>query len=312
MVWGYLMHLGLNMWSDREAPDGGNPYLCARPYLRFDTGLYQELLPRMRDAGLNLLVVEIGEGVRYESRPEIAVEGSWSTSRLREELERIRSFGLEPIPKLNFSACHDAWLGPYARMVSTPAYYDAVRDLISETIALFGAPRWFHLGMDEETAAHQAGHEYVVVRQHELWWNDLSFLTGCVEAGGARPWVWSDVVWHHPDLFFERMPRGVLQSNWYYGESFELGGAAPDDPYRDADAPRAYVDLEQRGYDQVPTGSNWSVDTNFGRTVAFCRERIAPERLLGFLMAPWRPTMPEFRPLHEAAIAQVAEARARW
>jgi len=312
MVWGYLLHLGLNMWSDRAWPDRSHPYLAAQPFLRFDEALFRDLLPRMRDAGLNMLVIDIGEGVRYVSRPETAVEGSWPPEKLREELDRVRSFGLEPIPKLNFSACHDAWMGPYARMVSSPAYYAAARDLIAETIELFGGPRWFHLGMDEETAAHQASYEYVVVRQHDLWWHDLRFLAECVEAGGSRPWVWSDVVWHHPEAFFERMPTSVLQSNWWYGDSFDLGGAAPDDPYRDAQAPRAYIDLEEHGYDQVPTGSNWSVDTNFGKTVAFCRERIAPERLLGFLMAPWRPTMPEFRPLHEAAIAQVAEARAQW
>ena len=66
----------------------------------------------------------------------------------------LRALGIEPLPKLNFSTCHDAWLGPYSRMVSTPAYYDVCRDLIDEVAELFGGPRFFHLGMDEETAQH--------------------------------------------------------------------------------------------------------------------------------------------------------------
>ena len=80
---------------------------------------------------------------------------------MRDEVVRLREMGLEPIPKLNFSTCHDAWLGPYARMVSTPQYYQVVKDLIAETIEMFGNPRLFHLGMDEEALVHQRQFEYV-------------------------------------------------------------------------------------------------------------------------------------------------------
>jgi hypothetical protein len=243
--------------------------------------------------------------VKYESHPEIAVKGAWSPKRLRRELERLRKLGLEPIPKLNFSACHDAWLGPYSRMVSTDTYYAVCKDLLHEIADLFDRPRFFHLGMDEETFEHQRYYEYTLVRQYDLWWRDLYFLFEQVENGGVRPWVWSDYVWHHPDVFYEKMPKSVLQSNWYYGAEFaEAEGRAKA-------CVGAYDGLEAHGYDQVPTGSNWSTPTNFGRTVEYCRERIAPERLYGFLQTPWKPTLEACRQRHLEAIQQVGQAAGR-
>ena len=209
----------------------------------------------------------------------------------------MRGLGLEPIPKLNFSTCHDQWLGPYARRVSTPEYYAVCRDLIAEVIELFDRPRFFHLGMDEEEQKHQRHFEYVVIRQHGLWWRDFRFLVEQVEQGGARPWIWSDYLWEHPEPFLGNMPRSVLQSNWYYGARFD----------HDIKAVRAYVDLEAHDYDQIPTLSNWESAENIAGTVRFCRDNIAPERLLGFLLAPWRPTLEECRARHLDAIGHLAQ-----
>ncbi len=302
MIWGVLLHLSYNMWWDREPGEGGLEYIAAKPYLRFDETLWNDLLARAAGAGLNMMVLDLGDGVRYDSHPEIAVEGAWPTDKLRAEVRKLRDMGLEPIPKLNFSASHDVWLGEYARCVSTERYYRVCRDLIAEICELFDGPRLFHLGMDEETAHHQQGYEYVVIRQHDLWWHDLRFLLDQVEACGARPWVWSDYEWQHQDTFYQRMPHSVLQSNWYYGIDF-----GPD-----VVDPQAYVRLEEHAYDQLPTGSNWDLAENMEATVRFCRERIAPERLIGFLTAPWKPTLEACRGRHEAAIDLMARAKALY
>jgi hypothetical protein len=304
-IWANLVHLGANLWADRVVPGREDDYICYRPHLRCETEVWNELLARMAARGLTMVVIDLADGVRYDSHPEIAVRRAWSPTRLRRELARIRRLGIEPVPKLNFSACHDAWLGPYARCVSTDAYYAVCRDLIAETAELFGRPRLFHLGMDEETAPHQQLYEHVVVRQHDLWWRDLRFLLREVERSGARPWVWSDCLWHHPETFLERMPRSVLQSNWYYGESFSV------DPRRNraATCVRAYLDLEEHGYDQVPTGSNHSCPENLERTVAFCRRRIDPRRLHGFLQTGWRPTQARYRRRLVEAVDRAGRAR---
>ena len=299
-----LMHLGFNMWYDHDHPDIPNIYRRAvwRPYLRCDTRLWRDLVKRMAKAAMNMVVIDLGEGVRYDSHPELAVRGSWTPARLKRELARLRKLGLEPIPKLNFSACHDAWLGDYGRMLSTDTYYGVCKDLIAEVIDMFDRPRLFHLGMDEEQYHDQSLYEYVRIRQFDLWWNDLYFLVDQVEAGGSRAWVWSDSLWHHPIAFVKKMPKSVLQSNWYYGSSFS----------RKQRAVRGYIDLERHKFEQVPAPGNFLNDVNIDRTVRFCARNIHPKRLLGFLVVSWQPTLDEVRPVHLDAIEQGGQALARW
>src|SRR5437762_8831803 len=157
-------------------------------------------------------------------------------------------------------------------MVSTPKYYEVCKDLIAETIDLFERPRYFHLGMDEEEQKHQRHFEYVVLRQYDLWWRDLTFFVEQVESRGAKAWIWSDYVWEHPEMFWEKMPKSILQSNWYYGKNF-----SPEQK-----EVKAYIELEDHKYDQAPTLSNWETTDNIHGTVEFCRKNIAPERLKGF------------------------------
>ncbi len=307
LIWAYLLHLSYNMWGDRDAPEREREYVSAKPYLRFDTSLWNDLLDKMVEAGITLVVIDLGDGVKYESHPEIAVREAWTVERLRSELAKVREMGLEPIPKLNFSTAHDIWLGPYSRCVSTHAYYEVCRDLIAEVIELFDKPRFFHLGMDEETARHQQHYDYVVIRQHDLWWHDLCFLLEEVEKGGVRPWIWSDYAWRQPDAFFQRMPKSVLQSNWYYGAEF-----ADFREERNRVRVKMYLDLEAHGFDQVPTGSNWLTPENFSKTVAYCTKHIASRRLRGFLQAVWRPTLEACRERHIQAIEVVGQALAQW
>ncbi len=295
LIWANLLHLGCNLWCDWDAQQPGEyAYANYRPDLRFDDGLWDDLLAAMVRAGLNMVIIDLADGVRYESHPEIAVTNAWSVHRLRGELARLRGMGLEPIPKLNFSATHDVWMKDYARQVSTEGYYRVCRDLIAEVGELFDKPRFFHLGMDEETAAYQAEYKYVVVRQHGLWWHDLLFYLEQVEKAGSRAWVWSDYLWRHPEEFFERMPRRVLQSNWYYGTKFDRTISAVD----------AYHQLEAHGYDQVPTASNHSSPESLALTVSYCTRHIPRERLLGFMQTPWRPTIEQYRKRHLEAIEQ--------
>lgn len=299
-IWGYLLHLGIHFWSDRDAPLWRE--YNVKDTLRCETDFWHEVVDKLARAGCNMVVVDLGEGVQYKSHPELAIKGSWSRDQLREELQRMRKLGIEPIPKLNFSTSHDAWLGEYNRAVSTPAYYEVCRDLIAEVIELFDKPRFFHLGMDEETAEHQRDYAHVVIRQHELWWHDLNFYVKEVEKGGVRPWMWSDYEWHHPDLFYQHMPQQILQSNWYYGEEFKPT----------LDRVKTYHNLDFRLFDQIPTGSNFENPVNFERTVAYCARNIGRDRLKGFLQTSWVGTVSAFRDRHDQAIAQLGRGRAEW
>lgn len=300
VIWGNLLHLSYNMWEDRIAPE--REFRGYRPFLRCDDDLWKELTEKMAEVGMNMVVIDVGDGIRFRSHPEIPVKGAWPIRKLHTELKRLRKMGLEPIPKLNFSTTHDAWMGPYERCVSTETYYKVCADLIAETIELFDKPRFFHLGMDEETAQHQRFHNYTVLRQFDLWWHDLLFYVREVDKAGARAWVWSDYYWHHPEPFLENMPKSVLQSNWYYADRFD----------KRVDRVRAYLDFDEHGYDQIPTGSNWSAKQNFPKTVDYLKGRLDRKRLKGFLQTPWLPTIPEYRDKHIEAIDAVREGIRLW
>lgn len=287
----FLIHLGMNINTAAQARD---PLACDAREWTFITN-------RMSERGLNMAVIDLCEGVRYESHPEIAVRGAWSVGRLRGELARLRSLGIEPIPKLNFSATHDQWLGEWGRMLSTPDYYRVCEDLIAEVCEIFDGPRFFHLGYDEEDVRCQSAHEHVVLRQGELWWHDFLWFVKVVEKRGARPWIWSDWIWEHHDEFLRRMPKSVLQSNWYYDEGFD------ERAFR---WPRikCYLDLDKAGFDQVPTGSNYVTPGNMEGTVEFARAQLAPERLKGFLTTSWKRCLREDREANLAAVDQLAAA----
>ena len=325
MIWANLLHISYNMWTDHPyvvwdnlpadtyAAEDFEVKTCMdarrwargyRPFLTFDNDTWDAILQSMVDAGLNMVIMDLGDAIKYESHPEIAVENAWSVKRLKSELAKMRRMGLEPIPKLNFATTHQAWLGEYSRMVSTQQYYMVCRNLINEIIDIFDKPRFFHLGMDEENAPLQKQHNFVIVRQNDLWWHDFYILTEEVEKNNVRPWIWSDYAWDFPDEFFKKMPKTVLQSNWYYGDSFDL------EKISDVSRKRInlYSDLEKHGYDQVPTGSNHGNTVNFGGTVDYCKEIIAPSKLYGFMTAPWRPTLAPCLETHKEAISQVGEA----
>ena len=97
-----------------------------------------------------------------------------------------------------------------------------------------------------------------------------------------------------------RMPRSVLQSNWYYDEGFD------ERAFR---WPRikCYLNLEKAGVDQIPTGSNYVTDVNMAGTVAFAKAKLSAEHLKGFQVSIWRSTLPEHEQRHFDAIDQLAE-----
>jgi hypothetical protein len=295
-IWAILIHLSVNMWKENFSD------------LQLSEPLWNDALEKMSDAGLNMVVIDLGDAIKYESHPEIAVNNAWSTTRLRNELVKIRKMGLEPIPKLNFSTCHDSWLGVYDRMVSTKKYYDVCSDLITEVIDLFDQPRFFHLGMDEENEANQKNFDLVVIRQNQLYWGDLYFLLGEVLKKGVRPWVWQDYIRYHPEKFTEMMPKYVVQSNWYNGTDL----VAPKTDYAKISV-KAYTDLETLGYDQIPGGSNYyeGTDQCFVNNVKFCTKKVADQRLLGFIQSPWKFTTEKNRE-HILKSIELAGQAKKW
>lgn len=245
--------------------------------------------------GVNMLVVDLGEGVFYPSHPELAIEGTWSVEKFQNEIKRLNALGLEVIPKLNFSMTHNGWMKDWRHMVSSEQYYKFCEDVIHDAWEICGKPRYFHIGYDEEWIGHQSQFTYACMRTGELWWQDFLHLVHYLEGLGVRPWVWSDYGWDHPD-YFTRCPKSVVMQNWYYDEQyggFDLEANNTSDHKRLAEFPA----LEAAGFDQVPCGTNWigaerrrlgiDADDVIGRLIEHGRKIVSKEHLMGFMMAPW-------------------------
>ena len=235
---------------------------------------------------------------------------------MRAELARIRARGLEPIPKLNFSAGHDQWLREYHFMVSTPKYRQVAADVIADVCEVFGYPRYFHLGFDEEVTATCIGRQLCVMRHGDLWWKDFLSIVNEVERHGARAMIWSDKICDGREEFLKRMPRSVLQVPWYYGKDFSEARLKWDPSFErgkkwDRNMPAALVVLAENGYDLMPCTSNWCVDDAADVMLGFCKRRIDPARIRGYLVAPWRKAVPADTPKAVDGIRLFAAARRR-
>ena len=69
-----------------------------------------------------------------------------------------------------------------------------------------------------------------------------------------------------------------------------------------------YDDLDRAGFEQIPCGGNHSSDTNMADTVKYCKERMQPHLLKGFLTTIWRYILPKYESRYVAAIDQLADA----
>ena len=305
-MWSVLLHLGTNMWNEEGNLRGrgeNRSNRCASPVLLFNRKLWDENILKLKAAGANTLIIDVGESLFYESHPELAVKGSFTHAEMRAEVERLKAMGFEVVPKLNFSACHDIWLKEYSWMLSTPTYYQVCKDVIREVAEVF-KPKYFHIGMDEETADHQRNFNIAVIRQFDQWWKDFYFLVDEVEKYGARAWIWSDYMWHHEELFLQKMPKSVIQSNWYYSGAFS--GIPADDNLNVR--LRCFGTLDKAGFDQVPTGSTFSARENFEGLVRYSMEHISPEHTLGFMHTTWERVAEGWLDKHEMCAQTLKEA----
>ena len=175
LMWPYLIHLSEHMWADALTPSW---FKYLEPSYSennmVDFAVWDDTIKFLAECKYTHVLIDVGDAVKYERRPEISAPNAWAKDFLKKKLDEIRALGMKPIPKLNFSTCHDTWLKKYARMTSTEEYYAATSDCIAEVAELFDSPEYFHLGFDEEIPLYQVnnGYEMCVTRGKTLWWHD--------------------------------------------------------------------------------------------------------------------------------------------
>ena len=291
-IWSYFIQLGSNMWREPcSLTENRGPGICQAtgrycPEMITDRKVWRDVIDFLPSCGFNTVVIDIGEGMQYESYPELAIPGAWSKDELRAEVARIRALGLEPVPKLNFSSFHDTWLGEYSRIKGTAKYYEVVRDLIDEVCEVFAPVKYFHIGMDEEYFPNHKK-TLTIIRSDEQWFRDLYFYKECVEKHGARAWLWGGYYRQHSDVFVKKMPRECLLSESCFERLVPRG--------EDGKFPRAginsLVDFVRIGYDFIPNTSTWAFKQSTAQTILFFHnEGLVNDHLFGFLVSPWQFT----------------------
>ena len=284
-MWATLVHIGTNMWfeeNNRIRSEQKNIWkVPASAKLRFDRAVWDRYLLKLKQSGVNTLIIDVAEALQYKSYPELATEGAWSREEWEQELSRLDNMGFEVVPKLNFSTTHDVWLGRYAYMVSTEEYYDVCKAVIDEVADIFKS-RFIHIGMDEEGYELQKDYNYAVVRHNEQWWHDLRFLADCVEKNNARAVMWSDYAREHTDEYIKNCPKSIVQCVWYYGDTF--GDYLP---WESEIRVRLFKLFDREGFDMLPAGSIVYHENNFELLCKYCRENISKQHLLGFLQTTW-------------------------
>ncbi len=285
LMWAFWVNISNHMWDDDLS---GNPnWYMPKTWQEtnnVDWNSWDNVMKYIAELKFNTVLIDVGDGVKLDSHPEIVAPDAVSKEFLMKKLDEARALGLTPYPKLNFSTCHHQWLKEYSYMVGTQKYRDVACEIINEVSEIFGKPAYFHLGMDEEDAIGCFNNRgFVSFRREKLLWKDFYTFFDAVEKNGGRPWVWSDYYWNNPDLFVKYMPKEVLQSNWYYG--YFRDNMAPDS--YGAKAIAAYEALDKLGYDQVPTSSTWNNNVNTIQTLYHGKKVISEEHLVGYMTAPW-------------------------
>lgn len=282
----FKMCLGENIADDsttRETIYGGKYYTK----LNTDKTTWTEIAGKAVEFGFNSVLIELADGVKYKSHPEIAVEGAWEVEELKEELQKLRNMGLTPYPKLNFSTAHDAWLGLYSRMISTKGYYTLVRELISEVIDIFDKPEMFNFGLEDEGHHAQVRYDYVCFRQHDLYWHDYKFFLDCIREHGVRPWVAVDPYLVNKEKFLEYTDKDVVVSPSYDGNFFIGTTPVTLDPATEKGKRLiSFSELPNLGYDVILTSADHAPDINPRQMVRYINQKVNADKVKAILMAP--------------------------
>lgn len=290
--------------------------------LYFEEDVWKDMTEACVQSGFNTIFVDLHEGLQYGSHPELSADGAWSRQKMRREIKRLKEMGITLCPKLNFSACHDYWLGEYRKMRSTKEYYRVCRELITELCVFFEDSPYFHIGMDEEDLKHVQWAELACFRQGKQLWFDMQYLLDCVRDCGKTPIIWGDAIMYNYEEFKKNISaedliimhyyyHGVKEEHWirtdsredyykyyyvnghYAGQGMEI--LERDDPFYIAFRENVHRSV-QDGYKAIFCVSNfYRHEHNADDVVDMLINDWKEEGLEGIITAMWTPSVAEYR-----------------
>jgi hypothetical protein len=191
---------------------------------RFDLRTGLSVVEAMAGLEMNLLVIDIEDGVVFENHPELRRRYSVPMAQLVTLAAAARARGIDVVPKLNFAKSphhrHDEWLRPHAGpddwVRDRAGYWRTARDVIRAVVRACRPRRFFHVGMDEDHS--RSLRQYV---------EDIGRLRSILRRHRLRPVIWNDSGFAGRDVVAEvhgekslaaeaRLPRDVVHVLWDY------------------------------------------------------------------------------------------------
>ena len=185
-----------------------------------DVDLAVEVVEAMAAAGMNLLVLDVADGVKYKSHPELKRPYSIPMRSLRRICTAAGRNGIEVVPKLNFARSHyhqhNQWFRPHANdrgHFDDERYWTTAFEVIDELIDAVKPKRFFHVGMDEDHS-----------RSYTQYAEAICALHAGLRRRKLRTVMWKDAhdwppIQCHTEkaLFAERrIPTDIVQIPWCY------------------------------------------------------------------------------------------------
>jgi hypothetical protein len=184
----------------------------------FDPKVANDVIDAMAEVDMNLLVIDIADGVTYKSHPELKRPYSVPMGVLKRLAQYARKRGIEVVPKLNFSQSgyqfHHQWLRPHG-WFDSEQYYKLAFELIDEAIGVCQPERFVHVGLDED-----------MDRSHRQFALAVRTLAEGVKERGLRAVMWKDSpiitpgIWEGPGeksrAAEKTTPKDVVQVPWGY------------------------------------------------------------------------------------------------
>ncbi len=265
-VRGYLLHITHYdpVWiaaKDKEEP--------------FDIEVGMQVIDAMAEAGLNLLMLDVKDGIRYSSHPELTRHYSCERETLTRLAQHAKERSIETVIKLNFSQSpihqHNHWFRPHNDLFDSLKYWKLAFEIIDELLELVPGCRFFHIGMDEDHSRSYGQYVEAIKTLHAglaerklrtLIWND-----------SACRWA-SAAIHRDKSLEAERLaPKDITHVFWDYDDW------DPEGPSR----------IRGLGLDL------WGAPGGRPELVARMRDRLLDAGGSGILLTQWTPCVPARR-----------------